>query len=63
MQGFNYERARDVLDIPPEFAVEAMAAIGRPGRKEDLSESLQAREIPSSRRPLAETAIEGKYKA
>ena len=63
MQGFNYERAREVLQIPAEFALEAMAAIGRPGRKEDLSESLQARESPSSRRPLYETAIEGIYRA
>jgi nitroreductase len=63
MQGFNYDRARDVLQIPAEFAVEAMAAIGRPGRREDLSESLQAREIPSSRRPLTDTVIEGIYRA
>ena len=63
MQGFNYDRAREVLEIPAEFALEAMAAIGRPGRKEDLSESLQAREIPSTRRPLSEAVIEGKYRA
>jgi len=62
MQGFNYERARDVLQIPAEFALEAMAAIGRPGRREDLSEELQARESPSARRPLSETAIEGIYR-
>jgi nitroreductase len=61
MQGFNYEQAREVLQIPPEYALEAMAAVGRPGRKEDLSESLQAREFPSARRPLAETIIEGPF--
>ena len=62
MQGFNYDRAREVLQVPAEFAVEAMAAVGRPGRTEDLSESLQAREKPSGRRPLAETVIEGIYR-
>jgi nitroreductase len=62
MQGFNYDRAREMLGVPPEFAVEAMAAVGRPGRKENLSESLQAREVPSSRRPLTETIFEGKYR-
>jgi nitroreductase len=62
MQGFNYDRARDVLEVPAEFALEAMAAVGRPGRKEDLSESLQAREHPSGRRPLAESMFEGKYR-
>jgi nitroreductase len=61
MQGFNYDLARETLGIPAEFAVEAMAAVGRPGRKEHLSESLQAREFPSVRRPLAETIIEGRY--
>jgi len=61
MQGFNYEQAREVLQIPPEYAVEAMAAVGRPGRMEDLSESLQAREKPSGRRPLAESIIEGTF--
>ena len=63
MQGFNYERAREVLQVPPEYALEAMAAVGRPGRKEDLSESLQARETPSGRRPLAETIIEGIFRS
>jgi nitroreductase len=62
MQGFNYVQARDVLHVPAEYAIEAMAAVGRPGRKEDLSESLQAREKPSGRRPLGETIIEGIFK-
>lgn len=63
MQGFNYELARQALQIPAEYAVEAMAAVGRPGRKEDLSESLQAREKPSVRRPLADTIFEGTFRS
>jgi nitroreductase len=62
MAGFNYDQAREVLQIPPDFAVEAMAAVGRPGRKEDLPESLQAREVRSGRRPLAETITEGVFR-
>ena len=61
MQGFNYERAREVLVVPEEFAVEAMAAVGRPGSPETLPEDLQARERPSGRRALADTAFEGKF--
>jgi len=61
MQGFDYDRARDVLGIPAEFQVEAMAAIGRPGRVEDLPEVLQARETPNDRRPLALSICEGPY--
>ena len=59
MQGFDYERARNVLNIPPEFNVEAMAAIGKPGNKEELPEGLKERESPNNRRKLSETICEG----
>ena len=61
MQGFDYDRARIDLGIPEEFQVEAMAAIGRPGRMEDLPEQLQARETPNDRRPLAQSVCEGPF--
>lgn len=61
MQGFDYDRARIELAIPGEFQVEAMAAIGRPGRIEDLPEQLQAREMPNERRPLVESVFEGPF--
>jgi hypothetical protein len=38
-----------------------MVAIGRPGRIEDLPEPLRAREIPNTRKPLAEIICEGEY--
>lgn len=55
MQGFDYEKARVVLEIPEGYQVEAMAAVGLPGRTEELPEQLQARETPNDRRPLAAT--------
>ena len=61
MQGFDYDKARTALNIPEGFNVEAMAVIGKPGRKEDLSEKLRERETPSDRRKLTETAFEGPY--
>jgi nitroreductase len=61
MQGFDYEKARTVLKIPEGFQVEAMAAIGKPGKKEDLPEKLQERETPNDRRKLSETIFEGPY--
>ena len=61
MQGFDYERARIELDIPEGFQVEAMAAIGRPGSREALPETLQSREIPSDRRPLTQICCEGPF--
>jgi hypothetical protein len=47
--------------IPAEFQVQAMAAVGRPGRKETLPEHLQKRETPNDRRPLEQTICEGKF--
>ena len=62
MQGFDYERARAELGIPEGFRVEAMAAVGRPGRVEDLPEHLQRREAPSPRKELAEIVCEGPFR-
>jgi nitroreductase len=61
MQGFDYDRTRDALGIPAEFQVEAMAAIGRPGRVEDLPEQLKARETPNERRPISMSICEGLF--
>ncbi len=62
MQGFDYERAKKDLQIPEGFQVEAMAAVGLPGKKEDLPAPLQEREAPSDRKPLGETTCEGAWK-
>jgi len=62
MQGFDYDKARTELGVPEEYSVEAMVAIGLPGKKEDLPEKLQERETPSDRRKVADTIFEGKFK-
>lgn len=61
IQGFDYERARRVLRVPAQFAVEAMIVLGKPAPPEVLPEDLQRRETPSDRRPLAQTICEGPY--
>ena len=61
MEGFDYERAQKELGIPDEFQVEAMAAVGKPGAKEQLPEKLQARESPNDRRKLSESVFEGQF--
>ena len=63
MEGFDYERARKELQIPDEFQVEAMAAVGKPGSKELLPEKLQARESPNDRRKISESVLEGPFKS
>ncbi|HTQ38048.1 MAG TPA: nitroreductase family protein [Pirellulales bacterium] len=61
MQGFDYDRAKAALKIPDGFRVEAMAAIGKPGKKELLSPENQKREAPSERKQLSETVCEGTF--
>lgn len=61
MEGFDYEKARKVLNIPDDYDIEAMAAIGKPGKKEDLPEPLQERETPSDRKKISEIIKEGPW--
>jgi nitroreductase len=61
MAGFDYARAREVLAIPEEFHVNAMAAVGRPGNPDDLPEHHRAREVPSGRKPIADSTHEGPF--
>jgi nitroreductase len=61
MAGFDYDRARVDLGVPEDYAVEAMIAVGHPGRVEDLSERDRAREVKSTRRPVQESVFEGRF--
>ncbi len=61
MQGFDYERARTELQIPEDFQVEAMIAIGHPGQLENLPEDIRKKEAPSDRRKLEQTICEGPF--
>ncbi|WP_226479642.1 nitroreductase family protein [Natrinema amylolyticum] len=61
MAGFDYERAAEELDVPDEFAVEAMAAIGERAPPETLPEELRERERPSDRKPLEEIVHRGGF--
>ena len=61
MQGFSYTHAKSELNIPEGFQVEAMVAVGKPGRIDDLPEELQKREFPSGRKSLSEIICEGAF--
>jgi nitroreductase len=61
MEGFDYERARTELQVPDEFRVEAMFAVGKVGSKEALPQKYQEREVPSERRPFSEFVFEGTF--
>ena len=62
MSGFDYARAREVLHVPEGYTVEAMFAIGHPGKVEDLPQQLQANEVASSNRKSVDAfAYEGSF--
>lgn len=61
MAGFDHARAREVLRVPEDIHVNAMAAIGRPAPVDVLPPDFQARETPSPRRPVAEFTIAGPF--
>lgn len=61
MTGFDFEKARKLLQIPDEYAIQALVAIGYQGSPEDLPENLQKREQPNDRRPLKESLFEGTF--
>ena len=61
MQGFDYDRARTELNIPDDYTVEIMAAVGRPGEAAELPDNLRARETPSDRKPVGEISCEGPF--
>lgn len=61
MVGLDMERARKELSVPDSFRIEAAIAIGRVGDKSMLPPEMQAREVPNSRRDLAEFIMEGSF--
>ena len=61
MAGFDVEKTRGLLAVPPAYAVEAVVAIGRQGTVDALPIGLRARELPSQRRPLADSVFAGKF--
>ena len=61
MQGFDYEAIKKSLKISDDFTVEAMIAIGKHGQTERLPEELQAKEVPSTRKPLEAIVARGYF--
>jgi nitroreductase len=64
MAGFSQSRAYKLLGVPEE-EYEAMCAIaiGAYGDRDALPDDIKEREQPNTRKPLAEVAVKGKYKA
>lgn len=61
MAGYDRDKARNQLQIPDDYSVEAMIAIGKPGDAASLPPELREREKPSDRKPVSEIAKEGTF--
>jgi nitroreductase len=61
MAGFDRDKARKNLNVPDDFDVEAMVALGRPGDPDQLPPELKEREVPSGRKKINEFAREGPF--
>jgi len=61
MTGIDFAKARDVLGVPEGWRVEAAVAIGRQDSPEKLPDSLREREVPSTRKPVGEVAVAGRF--
>ncbi len=61
MAGFNRGNARRELNVPDDYEVEAMIAIGPPGDPAELPEQLQEREVPTGRKSIDEIRCEGPF--
>ena len=59
--GFDHDKARIVGNIPLEFEIEAMIAIGKPGSLDVLPERMRKSDVPSSRKDLSELVFRGKF--
>ncbi|QGA80540.1 nitroreductase family protein [Candidatus Nanohalobium constans] len=59
MQGFDYKKAKEVLDIPEGFEVEAMVAIGSKGDESELPEDMRVE--PNGRKDMDEIVAQGSF--
>ena len=62
MEGFDYDKAKHTLEVPDEYQVEAMIAIGKRSSKENLPEDMQKKEEPSTRKELDSCICKGKFR-
>jgi nitroreductase len=61
MEGFDYDKAKKVLNIPDGYTVQAMVAVGKLGQKNLLPPELQEKEVVTDRKPLNEFVFEGSF--
>lgn len=61
IEGFDYQKAAEILQIPEDYDIVLMFVIGRPAPASTLPEALAEREKPSDRVPLEQIISEGTF--
>jgi nitroreductase len=61
MGGFDRAKAAEAVGLPADHVSHAVVALGKQGDPSTLPDVLKAREHPTPRKPLAETAFKGKF--
>jgi nitroreductase len=61
MEGFDYSKAKKMCQIPENYEVEAMIAIGKKGDVSKLPQEIQEKEFPSDRKPIESIVMEGLF--
>lgn len=63
MEGFDYKRARSEFDIPDDYTIEALYAVGKPAPAHVLPEDMQARNVPTQRKKASELISHSAFSA
>ncbi len=61
MEGFDYDGIKKELQIPEDYTVEALVAIGKRAPKEKLPPEIQEREHPNDRKPVVDFIMKDKF--
>ena len=61
MEGFDYDKAHEVVHAPANTAVQCMIAIGLPGDISVLPEGARPGETPNDREPIEKHIVEGSF--
>ncbi|MEI3611576.1 nitroreductase family protein [Pseudogracilibacillus sp. SO30301A] len=62
MGGFDRKKAKEVLQVPEEYEVQAIFALGYYDPNVELPEHLEKREKPSDRNPIDTFVFQGEFK-
>jgi nitroreductase len=61
MSGFDYNVIRKAFNIPEDYTIEAMVAVGKSAKPDVLPESMRSMETPSDRKQLSSFVFEGQF--